>query len=326
MARPLRIEYPNAYYHVSNKGDDQGKVKIKIFPGSRFYTAFLEHLGEACRRFNVEVHAYCLLNNEYHLLIKTPEGNLSRFMRQVDGVYTQAYQTLKKEQGSIFRARYKSVLIQPEKYLLEVSRYIHSLPVLKKSKPSDYKWSSMGFYLNRDKGEPWQVRDEVLGQMPQAGRKFARYGDYVEEGVDEELQHFYGKKNLLSIMGDAKFSARARAKVSPGAKRGVFKGALAKQRPSIKRVVSAVALQFKVSEKSILKAARGPGSKNLPRWIAMYICQEIAGVTLQQIADRFELKRYGTVSTTIGKLKYELDQDPKLQTAVNKLRKKLAAQ
>ena len=99
MARPLRIEYPDAFYHVSNIGLDGQR----IFPSPKYYEAFLSGLEETCFRLNVEVHAYCLLKDQYHLLIKTPEGNLSRFMRQVDGLYTQHYQRLRKTEGSLFK-------------------------------------------------------------------------------------------------------------------------------------------------------------------------------------------------------------------------------
>ena len=110
MARPLRIEYPDAVYHVSNRGEEGDR----IFPGPNYFKAFLDGAAAASERFNVQILAYCLLGNEYHLLVKTPEGNLSRFMRQVNGVYTQNFQLLRNEAGSVFRSRYKSVLLQPE--------------------------------------------------------------------------------------------------------------------------------------------------------------------------------------------------------------------
>lgn len=143
-------------------------------------------------------------------------------------------------------------------------------------------------------------------------------------GVDEELAHFYGKKNLSSIMGDEKFKKAAKTKRSASKVRGVSRGAHAKWRPSCKDIISAVAKQFKVSEESIYTAARGPGSKNVPRWVAMYLCQELSAVTLQAIAKLFKLKRYGTVSTTVGKLKKEFLADPKLLNTTNKLMKSLS--
>lgn len=320
MARPLRIEYPNAYYHISNRGDG----KKTIFPGDQYYQAFLKGLADACLRLNVEVHSYCLLKKEYHLLIKTPEGNLSRFMRQVDGLYTQNFQRLKKMKGSVFRSRYKAVLVQSEKYLHPVSRYLHCLPKKSRQNPETHAWSSYAFFTNKAKKEPWLNRDEVLSRLGKGVRPYSRYANYVAEGVDDELDHFYGKKNLLSILGDDKFRKKAQAKSSPSAVRGVSKGSQAKLRPSMRQVVKAVAERFKVTEKSIYRAARGPGSKNIPRWIAMYLCQEVSGVTLQTIARRFGLKRYGTVSTTIGKLKQEFNSSLKIYNVVKKLTAQLS--
>ncbi len=321
MARPLRIEYPDAFYHVSNIGVEGQRV----FPSRKYYEAFLKALEETCARLNVEVHAWCLLQNEYHLLLKTPEGNLSRFMRQIDGLYTQNYQRMKKTSGSLFRGRYKAVLVQPDKYLLPLSRYIHLRP--RRGDPAKYEWSSYPAYINQVKPPEWLHREEVLSQLDSPkNRRFVRYAEYVAEGLDEETERFYGRKNLASVMGDEKFRKQAAKKRDAGKRRGVSRGANAKWRPNCKEIVSAVAKEFKVTEESIYKAARGPGSKNVPRWVAMYLCQELSAVTLQTIAKLFRLKRYGTVSTTVGKLKKEMETDPKLVRTVEKLTKKLSKQ
>lgn len=319
MARPLRIEFPDACYHVSNFGLENQK----IFPSPKYFEAFLEGLEETCFRLNVQVHAYCLLKDRYHLLIKTPEANLSRFMRQVDGLYTQNFQRLKKSEGSLFKGRYKAVLVQPEKHLLALSRYIHL--GVKKSELDSWSWSSYGAYLGKSKAPGWLVRDEVLGQLIGSGAKrLAEFVRFTEAGVDEETARFYGKKNLSSIMGDEKFKKTARARRSVAPTRGTLRNTNAKWRPSCKLIISAVAKQFKVTEESIYTAARGPGSKNVPRWVAMYLCQELSAVTLQAIAKLFKLKRYGTVSTTVGKLKKEFVENPRLLTQSNKLLKELS--
>ena len=319
MARPLRIEYPDAVYHVSNYGLDNQRV----FPSAKYFDAFLEGLGETCARLNVEVHAYCLLRDQYHLVVKTPEGNLSRFMRQVDGLYTQHYQKMKKSDGSLFRGRYKAVLVQAEKYLLPLSRYVHSR--VKAADLNSYPYSSYTYFTRKAKPPVWFNRDDTLKQLPvAAAKRGAAYKKYVSEGVDEELEHFYGKKNLSSIMGDDKFRKSAARKRSATAVRGVSRGANAKWRPSCKQIISVVAKKFKVSEASIYQAARGPGSKNVPRWVAMYLCQELSAVTLQAIAKLFRLKRYGTVSTTVGKLKKEFEVDKKLLATTELLAKRLS--
>jgi len=319
MARPLRIEYPDAYYHVSNIGLENQK----IFPAQKYFEAFLSGLEETCFRLNVQVHAYCLLKDRYHLLIKTPEANLSRFMRQVDGLYTQNFQRLKKSEGSLFKGRYKAVLVQPEAHLLNLARYIHL--GVKKGDLDGWAWSSYGAYAGSAKSPEWLVRDEVLAQLPGSGAKrIAEFAKHTAAGVDEETQHFYGKKNLSSIMGDEKFKKAARGKRATSKVRGVSRGANAKWRPTCKLIISAVAKQFKVTEESIYTAARGPGSKNVPRWVAMYLCQELSAVTLQAIAKLFKLKRYGTVSTTVGKLKKEFLENQKLFSVTNKLLKDLS--
>lgn len=322
MARPLRIEYPNAYYHVSNRAESTGG----LFPTEQYYQAFLDGVREAATRFNVDVLGWCLLKNEYHLLIKTPEGNLSRFMRQVDGLYTQYFQKHKRRRGSVFRARYKSVLFQPEQYLAPLSRYLHNLPRTARQNPQAWPWSSVPLYLGRPGHDAGLKPDEVLahfGTAEQAEQRIAAYATYLQAGADRELQRFYGKKNQLSVLGDEKFRERARSLASISGARGVSKGAVARRRPTPGKIISSVADTFQVSDSSILHAARGPGSKNVPRWVAMYLCQEAGGITLQKIAQQFGLQRYGTVSTTIGKLKDEFEENPPLMTRVETIRQQL---
>jgi len=319
MARPLRIEYPDAYYHVCNIGLDNQRV----FPSSRYFEAFIAGLEETCFRLNVEVHAYCLLKDQYNLLIKTPEANLSRFMRQIDGLYTQHYQRLKKTEGSLFKGRYKAVLVQPENYLLSLTRYVHL--GVKKTELNTWQWSSYPAYVNTAKAPVWLIRADVLAQIDATSTKrVARFAEYTAAGVDEKMAHFYGKKNLSSILGDEKFKSRAKTKRAATKIRGVSRGANAKWRPSCKLIIAAVAKQFKVTEDSIYTAARGPGSKNVPRWVAMYLCQELSAVTLQSIAKLFKLKRYGTVSTTVGKLKKEFVENAKMLAVTSKLLKDLS--
>ena len=320
MARPLRIEYPDATYHVSN----YGLGNQRVFPSPKYFEIFLEALGETCSRLNVEVHAYCLLRDQYHLVVKTPEGNLSRFMRQVDGLYTQQYQSMKNMAGSLYRGRYKAVLIQADKYLLPLSRYINSK--VKVSERNTYPYISYTYFTRGSTNPPvWFNRDDTLRQLRVAvAKRPSAYRKYIALGVDDEFSHFYGKKNLPSIMGDKKFLKAAQRKRSATSVRGLSRGANAKWRPSCKKTVSAVAKRFKVTEASIYKAARGPGSKNVPRWVAMYLCQELSAVTLQSIAKLFRLKRYGTVSTTVGKLKIEFEEDPELQLKTERLAKQLS--
>ncbi len=322
MARPLRVEYPGAYYHVTNKSVDS---KI-LFPSPNYYDDFLVALADACSRFNVEVHAYQLLRNEYHLLLKTPEGNLSRFMRQVNGLYTQSYNARKKSQGSVFHSRYKAIVVQAKPYLLEVTKYIHNLSASGSKKAIDSAWSSMPFYANKAKAPSWLVREDVLAllKLKSKAGTYAKYLKFVDAAPNPEISRFYSRKNLHSILGGEKFKVSIKAKASPLGPRGNSKDKYAKLRPSIKKVVSGVAKFYKIDEKDIYNSLRGPSSKNIPRWVAMHLCQELSGVTLQDIATRFGLKHYGTVSTVVGKLRKELLVNSKIQKNVKTLTKRLS--
>src|SRR3989338_4817159 len=121
MARPLRIEYAGAFYHVMNRGLE----RREIFQSSQDYEKFLTLLDPLFDRYQVRLHSYCLMPNHYHLYVETPQGYLSKIMRQLDGVYTQSYNRRYKRVGPLLQGRYKAILIEKENYSLELSRYIH---------------------------------------------------------------------------------------------------------------------------------------------------------------------------------------------------------
>ena len=167
MPRPARIQYEDAFYHVMNRGSG----KQKIFHGVKYYEAFLETLEESHNRFDAQIHAYCLMDNHYHLSIATPRANLGRIMRHINGVYTQRYNRLKRTDGPLFRGRYKAILIDEDAYLLQLGRYIHRNPAEVKGASEDklrtFQWSSYLAYTNRASVPSWLDRDltyRLLGQ------------------------------------------------------------------------------------------------------------------------------------------------------------------
>jgi putative transposase len=140
MARPLRIQFAGALYHVTSRGD--GREAIYIQDQDR--QVWLEVLGHVCERFNWVVHAYCQMGNHYHLLVETPEGNLAKGMRQLNGVYTQRFNQAHARVGHVFQGRYKAILVQKEAYLLELSRYVVLSPVRARmvGEAGDWPWSN----------------------------------------------------------------------------------------------------------------------------------------------------------------------------------------
>lgn len=129
MARPLRIEYPGAYYHVMNRGQS----RRNIFMEDKGRQSFLDLLADIARLWKVEIFAYCSMDNHYHLLLSTPTGELSRPMRHLNGIYTQKFNRVHHRDGPLFRGRYKAILIDAEEYFLSVVRYIHKNPPRRRS-------------------------------------------------------------------------------------------------------------------------------------------------------------------------------------------------
>jgi REP element-mobilizing transposase RayT len=131
MARPLRIEFDGALYHVTSRGND----RKAIFKDNHDRDLFLDILAQITVRFRWICHAYCLMNNHYHLVIETPDGNLSKGMRQLNGVYTQAFNKRHRRVGHVFQGRFKGILVQKDSHFLEVCRYVVLNPVRAKMVP-----------------------------------------------------------------------------------------------------------------------------------------------------------------------------------------------
>ena len=140
MARPLRIEFPGALYHVTSRGD--GREDIYLGDGDR--EVWLEILGRVRDRFNWLIHSYCQMGNHYHLVVETPDGNLAAGMRQLNGVYTQRFNQVHNRVGHVFQGRYKAILVQKDAYLLELARYVVLNPVRARMVRTarDWVWSS----------------------------------------------------------------------------------------------------------------------------------------------------------------------------------------
>ena len=305
MPRPLRVEYKDAFYHITNRGFG----RRKIFHSPDYYEAFLRGLDEAHLRFGMEIHAYCLTGNHYHLLIKTPQGNLSRVMRHIDGLYTQRHNRLKKTDGSLFRGRYKAIVVDASQYLLQVSRYIHRNPVETK-KPlvgglEDYRWSSYVAYLGQSQAPRWLNRDAVYGALG-SRQRYKAYKTYVNQGIDQETTGFYQLKNTPSVLGDKQFREET-IKKSKSLDREIEKKGL-KHPVALTRIIKAVANYYQLTGAAVKRAKRGQGNRNIPRWIAMKLCQEVGSARLTEIAELFGVGHYSTVSQTIGRLNRLIDE------------------
>ena len=185
MARALRVEYPGAVYHVYGRGiAGQG-----IFRDDEDRVLFLHALSTAVERHRLLIHAYCLMSNHYHLLLETPEGNLSRVMRHINGTYTQNYNQAHRRTGQLLQGRYKANLVEKDAYLRTLALYIVLNPVRARmvSNPGAWPWSSYRATAGITPAPSWLTTDWLLGTM--GGRTKAegrrRYKDCVRKGMKE---------------------------------------------------------------------------------------------------------------------------------------------
>ena len=317
MPRPYRIEYENAFYHVMNRG----RARQAIFRDARYYHAFLDTLAEAHQRFHCVIHAYCLMGNHYHLLLETPDANLGRIMRHINGVYTQRHNRLKHTDGPLFRGRYKAILVEKDAYLLQLSRYIHRNPIDMK-KPmvrnlQDYQWSSYPAYTSSVKAPSWLCR-EATYQMLGHKQRYKGYTDYVTTGVDDETAQYYQRGNMTAIIGGKDFKAwvyEERLRELEAEK----KGQIILPSLSMAAIVNGVATAYRTTPEHLITLVKGPQKGNDARKIAMYLCQELADIKLKDIAEFFKLGHVGSVSFITHQVRKKKREDKAFFYRINKI-------
>lgn len=182
MARPLRLEFPGALYHVTARGDR----REPIYLDDRGRETFLAVLASVVSRYGWRLHAYCLMTNHYHLLVETPDANLSKGMRQLNGVYTQRFNRARDHVGHVFQGRFKAILVERDTYLLEVARYIVLNPIRAgmHRKPHVYRWSSYRATAGLAPVPSWLSVDWLLSQFATRKRMAQRrYVEFVQAGI-----------------------------------------------------------------------------------------------------------------------------------------------
>jgi REP element-mobilizing transposase RayT len=313
MARPLRIEFPGAWYHVMNRGT----ARQAVFTRDTERSYFLALLADTCERFDAEWHAYCLMGNHYHLMVRTPQGNLARIMRHIDGLYTQHCNRRRGRDGALFRGRYRSILIDAEAHWLALSRYIHRNPLeagLVRTL-SSYRPSSYRAYAGYEPAPPWLTTAYILKAIGQRAHH-QRYRAYVAGDTDEALAAFYRQAKLPPILGDEAFRARVLAGRTPDIDHPELRAA--RVYPSHTAIVAGVCRRFRLKEKDLYRSRRGRAA--LPaRAVAMYLCQQQGGLRLAEVAEVFGLASYASASATIRLLKRRLQLDAALAKTVKRI-------
>jgi putative transposase len=322
MPRPLRLNHPNACYHVMNRGAGFRSV----FSNSIQRQMFLQILGEAVSQFNIKIHAFCLMSNHYHLLICTPKANLSQAMRYINGVYTLRHNRLKKTDGPLFRGRYKAILVEKDSYLLQLSRYIHLNPVTASlvKNPADYPWSSYQYYIKKTRPLSWLTTKDILASMGKRNQQW-QYREFVESGDEDNNSEFAEQNSQSVILGTKEFkdkhlSSLVADQISNS--QSDFNKSI--ELPTLEKILKHASTCLNSSEIDITKYHRG--KTNHSKMLAIHACRKLGKARLKDIARLFSFRSHGGISKTVTAAEKLLADDKKLKDSYQKLMKSLGLQ
>jgi hypothetical protein len=251
--------------------------------------------------------------NHYHLLVQTPNANLSRAMRHLNGVYTQRFNRIHKKDGPLFRGRFKAILVQEDEYLTHLIRYIHLNPVMANltQDPLKFPWSSHKQYLMAKDKAPWLfVRLGLSFFASKVNQALSVYKSFIREGIDPKTLSFYSKKHQDSILGDKSFLTRIKEKYiygREGLSSEIPEARKLNGQTIIRQIKREVSASYKTSPKALLLSKRG--QPNPTRQMAVYLSWEISGLTLPEIADHFKINSYKTVNSGCQRFKARLAKD-----------------
>ncbi|MBI4669745.1 MAG: transposase [Elusimicrobia bacterium] len=306
MSRPLRVEFPGAFYHVLCRGIE----RRNIFQDNNDYQQFLQLLEETAGRWEIMVHAYALMGNHYHLLLQTKGGVLSVPMRHLSGLYAQYFNRRHQRAGHLFQGRFKALLIEKDSYSLTLSRYIHKNPVKAKLAPFawDYPWSSCRAYLGLAKVPIWLDTQDTLQEFgSKAEEQRQGYRRFLEE---EEAEDIMDKAVGQLALGSKKFLETIKCKfIKPKTPKEhpYYKLWLTKISPET--ALKEICRIFKIEPDELLG---GRYSREPARPMAMAILKNQARMGIAQIAQLFQLDD-SAVSVGIKRLEQKMLADEALQ-------------
>ena len=308
MSRPLRIAYPGAWYHVMNRG----RRREKVFLDKTDCQAFVDLLQETSDTWNVRIAAYCLMSNHYHLLIMTPEANIVRAMRHINGIFTQRFNRRHSCEGQLFRGRYKSILVGGDSYLLQLVRYIHANPVKAglAEDAAQYPWSSHNAYLSPAPKWDWLYKSFVLGLFDKDRKAQLKAYRQFMRGDEDGLEEILDRTKWPAVLGAQDFLDWVRGKYYALAKNNE-KTQLKELRPGPDKIIQAVCLYYGIDRESLFAVKRG--EFNEPRSIAVYLIRKLRRERLIDTGRYFGIESYSTVSSVIERLKSRMGKDQKIK-------------
>jgi REP element-mobilizing transposase RayT len=316
MSRAWRIEYEGALYHLMSRGNEGGN----IFFEKNDRVKFLDTVGEMSERYDFDIFAYVLMDNHYHLLVRSRQANLKRAMQWFGTTYTQRFNRRHYRSGHLFQGRYKSIIVQNDAYLLQLSYYIHRNPVRAGivKRLADYRWSSYRVYAYGRKTPEWLSTDLILSQFEGESDRQKSYREQVQKYSREESHLIENIRHNL-ILGTKDFAEKLCNKYLPSK----TDDAIPQQRHMSKnlnvvKIVKAAERILNCDVSRFAKAGRLSGTEKDTRDILLYYIWRTGRMTNTQIGKEFGLS-YSAVSHSVKSIKAKLRSDQRLKALFNNL-------
>lgn len=311
VARPLRIQYPGALYHVTSRGNERKTV----FRNDTDRNKFLSYLQSAHEKYGAIIHCFCLLCNHYHILLETPRANLSQILHHINGAYTIYFNIKRKRSGHLFQGRFRAILVEKEPYALELSRYIHLNPYRAGLVEafSSYRWSSYSCYLGTAKRPSWLESSMILDHFSSDEKEAHKaYRCFVEEAIGKTAASPLKDVVASAFLGSEDF-IQAAAKKAAIVPRGD-----ARDIPALRAVQSKTTL---TEMKEIVQKIFGPEDTLLPKFL-LYVSHRWGDYSLRELGDYFGMKG-GAVSQAARRFRSLIQENPSLQRIEQKIVREL---
>lgn len=309
MTRPLRIQYPGAFYHITSRGNE----KRDIFMDKSDHLRFLFYLKTAFTRYKAVIHVYCLMNNHYHLLLETPEGNLSSILHYINASYTTYFNKKRDRIGHLFQGRFKSILVDKDSYALELSRYIHLNPVRAGCviKPEDFEWSSFRDYISETKNSSWLNTKFILCYF-NCGKQnnIKKYKEFVYEGIKRKLVDPLKDTYGSIVLGKKEFLDRIKREY-------ISKKEINRDLPAINKLKKRHSIdQIKAITEKMLRV-----DTKEKRRISLFLCHQYSGKSLKEIGNAFGQISQAAVTQNSIRVRKRMKEDINLNNKIAKLEK-----
>jgi REP element-mobilizing transposase RayT len=316
MSRPLRLDHAGAVWHVTCRGNE----KREIFRDDHDRRGLLSLFARAVTILQWRVHAYVLMGNHYHLLLETPEPNLSRGMRQINGVYTQRFNRRHDRVGHLFQGRFHSILVEKEAHLLELVRYVVLNPVragLAKS-PEEWPWSNYRATVGLERPAVWLEVAWTLSQFGGGALAGDRYKQFVDAGLASPRAPWVNLRKQF-VLGGAAFRKRIQKRIDEsGAGAEVPWAHRHCVRPDLDSIVETSARELRCSIGLLVQRRR-----NVLRLAVAYLARHEAGLREGEFADRLAVRRWAA-SQLATQAENLLEASPEFRRRIDRIRRALA--